>query len=84
MTDKRKTFVEEYIVDFNATQAAIRAGYSPRSAGKQGSRLLNDKSVRAKIDARLAEIAKRCGSSRERILRELGRIAFFNPGGRIS
>jgi phage terminase small subunit len=48
---KRQCFVEEYIIDLNATQAAIRAGYSPKTANEQGSRLLANASVRAAIDA---------------------------------
>lgn len=45
-------FAHEYVVDFNASQAAIRAGYSPASAGGQGSRLLK----RAHVAARIAEL----------------------------
>lgn len=46
---KRDVFCEQYIIDHNATQAAIRAGYSPRSAGTHGSRLLDDPKVQARI-----------------------------------
>jgi phage terminase small subunit len=47
--DKHQRFVEEYLVDLNATQAAIRAGYSPKSAECQGSRLLRNVKVAAAI-----------------------------------
>lgn len=51
MTPKQKRFVEEYLIDLNATQAAIRAGYAPRSAAVTGARLLTN----AKIAAAIAE-----------------------------
>ena len=41
LTEKQKRFVEEYLIDLNATQAAIRAGYSPKTAAEQGSQLLS-------------------------------------------
>jgi len=53
---KRKRFGDEYLIDLNATQAAIRAGYSKRSAYSQGSRLLKDVEVAAYIRARKAEL----------------------------
>ena len=40
MTKKQKRFIEEYLIDLNATQAAIRAGYSPKTANEQASRML--------------------------------------------
>lgn len=40
MTDKQARFCEEYMIDLNATQAAIRAGYSPKTANEQAARLL--------------------------------------------
>lgn len=49
LTDKQARFVEEYLVDLNATQAAIRAGYSKASANEQGARLLVNASVCAAI-----------------------------------
>ncbi len=53
--DKRERFITEYLIDSNATQAAIRAGYSPASAESQGSRLLRNAKVRAAIDAAQAK-----------------------------
>lgn len=58
MTPKQTKFVEEYLVDLNATQAAIRAGYSARTAQEQSSRLLSNVMVRAAINERQAEVAK--------------------------
>ncbi len=56
MTAKQQRFADEYLIDCNATQAAIRAGYARNSANEQGARLLANASVREYIDARLAEI----------------------------
>lgn len=49
LKDRRQRFVEEYLVDLNATQAAIRAGYSAKTAYSQGQRLLKDVEVQAAI-----------------------------------
>lgn len=49
LTPKQQRFVEEYLVDLNATQAAIRAGYAKNSAQEQSSRLLSNAMVRAAI-----------------------------------
>lgn len=79
LTAKQERFVEEYLVDLNATQAAIRAGYSVRSANKIGSELLGKTGIRSRIDQHLAELSKRTGINQERIMRELARIAFLDP-----
>lgn len=50
LTPKQQRFVEEYLVDLNATQAAIRAGYSPKTAEQQGSRLLGNVKVAGAIE----------------------------------
>lgn len=76
---KQQKFADEYLIDLNATQAAIRAGYSSRTASEQGSRLLSNVKIRAYIDARMAEHSKRTGVNQERIIRELARIAFLDP-----
>ena len=55
MTPKQERFVQEYLIDLNATQAAIRAGYSGKSAVKIGHQLLDK--TRHLIDAALAERA---------------------------
>lgn len=56
LTPKQERFVEEYIKDLNATQAAIRAGYSEKTAGVQGSVLLKNPNVSAEVKKRLDEI----------------------------
>lgn len=52
LTPKQARFVDEYLIDLNATQAAIRAGYSAQTANQQGPRLLESSAVMAAIDAR--------------------------------
>ncbi|MCY7486032.1 terminase small subunit [Paenibacillus alvei] len=79
LTAKQKRFADEYLIDLNATQAAIRTGYSSKTATEQGARLLANVKVRAYIDERMAEHSKRTGVNQERIIRELARIAFVDP-----
>lgn len=79
LTAKQERFCEEYLIDLNATQAAIRAGYSVESAGSIGSENLTKPEIRARIDTAMAERSKRTGINADRVLRELGRIAFLNP-----
>lgn len=78
MTNKQERFCEEYLIDLNATQAAVRAGYSAKTANEQGAQLLANLSVRARIDAALAEQSKRTGVTADRVVRELARVAFAN------
>lgn len=63
MTRKQDRFVKEYLIDLNATQAAIRAGYSPKTANEQGARLLANVSVQEAIAKAMAERSKRTGIS---------------------
>lgn len=79
LTAKQQFFADEYLIDLNATQAAIRAGYSAKTATEQGSRLLSNVKVRAYIDGLMAEHSRRTGVNQERIIRELARIAFLDP-----
>lgn len=78
MTKKQKLFVEEYLIDLNATQAAIRAGYSPDTANEQGSRLLANVSISNEISRAMAERSKRTGVNADRVVQELAKIAFVN------
>jgi phage terminase small subunit len=78
MTKKQKAFIEEYLLDLNATQAAIRAGYSPQTANEQGARLLANVSISGAIDKAMAERSKRTGVNQDRIVLELAKIAFAN------
>lgn len=78
MTAKQKRFCEEYLIDLNATQAAIRAGYSPETAKSVGSENLTKPDLRARIDAEIAKRSRRTGVSADRVVRELAKIAFVN------
>ena len=79
LTKKQKRFVEEYLIDLNATQAAIRAGYSPKTANEQGSQNLAKLSIQAAIDRAIAERSRRTGINQDRVLLELAKVAFLNP-----
>jgi len=79
LTLKQQAFVDEFLVDRNATQAAIRAGYSPRTAEQLGYQLLHHPSVRARIDAAIAEQSRRLGINADRVLLELAKLALANP-----
>lgn len=76
LTPKQERFVAEYLVDLNATQAAIRAGYSAKTAQEQGSRLLSNVMVAAAIKAKQVELAAKHDVTVERIIAELARIGF--------
>ena len=79
MTEKQKRFIAEYMIDLNATQAAIRAGYSPKTANEQGARLLVNVSIQTELQKAMAERSRRTGISQDRVILELARIAFVNP-----
>lgn len=76
MTKKQKRFVEEYLIDLNATQAAIRAGYSPDTAGSIGAENLKKPEIKSRIDKEMAERSRRTGINQDRVLQELARIGF--------
>ncbi len=79
MTPKQQLFVREYLVDLNATQAAIRAGYSERTAGQMGFDLLKNPQVAAAIQAGMDKRAAKVEITAERVLQEIARLAFFDP-----
>lgn len=76
LSAKQLRFVEEYLVDLNATQAAIRAGYSAATAKQQGSRLLTNDDVAAAIVAGRESRAERTSITADQVLQELARIGF--------
>ncbi|MFR5839921.1 MAG: terminase small subunit [Anaerobutyricum hallii] len=78
MTEKQKKFVEEYLIDLNATQAAIRAGYSVKNAGKIGHELLEKTRISNEVTRKIAERSRRTGINADRVLIELAKIAFVN------
>ncbi len=78
LTEKQQRFVDEYLIDLNATQAAIRARYSAKTADVQGSRMLGNVKVQQAISEAMAERSKRTGVNQDRIVMELAKIAFVN------
>lgn len=77
-TPRQAAFIDQYMVDRNATQAAIRAGYAKRAAGVEGSRLLANAKIRSEIDRRIAATAEKLEVTAERVVRELAKVAFAN------
>lgn len=78
LTEKQERFCQEYIIDFNGTQAAIRAGYSPDTANVIASENL----TKPNIQDRLAELKKKAaesfGITKQQLINELSKIAFFD------
>jgi phage terminase small subunit len=79
LTKKQKQFVDEYLVDLNATQAAIRAGYSTASARQIADENMSKPDIKNAIEKALAERSKRTGVNADRVILELAKIAFVNP-----
>jgi phage terminase small subunit len=77
--DRRERFAREYVVDLNATAAAIRAGYSPKTAQPQASRLLSNAMVAARVEQLKAEIAAKYNLTVERTVKQIARIAYGDP-----
>lgn len=77
LTAKEACFVDEYLIDLNATQAAIRAGYSPKTARQIASRLLSKANISAAIACAMAERSKRTGVTQDRVINELAKVAFL-------
>lgn len=75
LTDKQKRFVDEYLVDLNATQAAIRAGYSAKTAYSIGQENLRKPAIQAALARRQEAYAKRVEWTVEEILADLRTIA---------
>ncbi len=71
MTPKQERFVQEYRIDSNATQAAVRAGYSDHTAKQQGSRLLTNADVQAAIQVARADVRERVKVSVESVTKRL-------------
>ena len=91
LTPKQRKFVAEYLVDLNATRAAIRAGYSEKTADRIGPELLGKTCVREAVEAAQKRREKRTEITQDRVLNELARVAFGNsravmswgPGGLV-
>ena len=78
LTPKQLAFVSEYLKDLNATKAALRSGFSPRSAGTQGNALLQKPEISAAIQEGQQDAAARNEVTVDRIVQEYARIAFAN------
>lgn len=78
LTEKQQKFGDEYLIDLNGTQAAIRAGYSEKTAEQQAVRLLRNVRVQAYIQKRKAERIERTEITQDMVLRELAIVAFSN------
>ena len=75
LNERRQRFVAEYLKDPNAKQAAIRAGYSERTAEQQGSRLLGFVEVQEAIDKGRKRLAERSGITQEKVLARIWDMA---------
>jgi phage terminase small subunit len=76
LNDKQKRFCEEFLIDLNATQAAIRAGYSKKTAKEQASRLLTNVNVESYLSERQQQLQADTGITQRRVLEEYAKIAF--------
>jgi len=76
LNDKQRRFVGEYLIDLNATQAAIRAGYSEKTAGQQAFDLLKKPEIQESISTAMKAREERTEITQDRVLRELAKIGF--------
>lgn len=79
LTPKQEAFVREYLIDLNATQAAIRAGYSQKTAGAIGERLLKNVEVQNAIKNAMDARAANSELTAARVLGELCCLALYDP-----
>lgn len=79
LTAKQAAFVREYLVDLNATQAAIRAGYSKNRAGEIGYQQLRKTTIQAAIKEEMEKRAERTEITADKVLKEFAKLAFFDP-----
>ena len=75
---KQQLFVDEYLIDLNASQAAIRAGYSVASARDIGCENLTKPNIQEAIAKAMAERSRRTGINQDRVVEELAKLAFVN------
>ena len=79
LTPKQERFIDEYLIDLNATQAAVRAGYSPKYSNSNAPKLLQITAIQVAIQKRRDELSRKAEITQERVLEEYARIAFFDP-----
>lgn len=75
---KQLAFIDEYLIDLNATQAAIRAGYSEETSGAIGNENLQKPKIKDVIKQRLIERQKRTEITQDRVINEIAKLAFFD------
>ena len=78
LTEKQKRFCDEYLIDLNATQAAIRAGYSPKGMNKRVTRMMANEGITNYIQQHIKDREKRTEITQDKVLKELAAIAFSN------
>jgi phage terminase small subunit len=76
LTPKQQRFVDQYLIDLNATQAAVRAGYSAKTAHSAGPRLLENVGVAAAIQAAFAARSERVQITQDQVIAEFAKIGF--------
>lgn len=81
LTRKQRAFVAEYVKDWNGTQAAIRAGYSKRTANEQAARLLANVSIRAEVDRCLPSIDEIAGTLAAQMRGDMGEFLAIGSMG---
>ena len=79
LTPKQRRFVNEYLIDLNATQAAIRAGYSKKTAKDIGGENLSKPAIQAEIQKRQVKLQNTLEITQDRVLQEYARLAFYDP-----
>ena len=85
LTAKQQRFCDEYLIDLNATQAAIRAGYKKSEyTDTNANKLLDNTRIKDAIEKAMAERSKRTGINQDRVVQELARIAFVNASDVIN
>lgn len=78
LTEKQKKFCEEYVIDFNGTQAAIRAGYSKKTSNVTSSENLAKPNIQSYIQKLIKDREKRTEINADMVVKELAKIAFFD------
>lgn len=78
LNPRQRRFVEEYLIDLNATQAAIKAGYSKKTARQIGEENLTKPAIALAVKLAISERSERTEVNADRVLREYARIGFFD------
>ena len=83
LTDRQELFVSEYLLDLNASAAARRAGFSPKTHGARAAALMRNPAVRVRINIGLRELRERLGATALNVMRDMARVAFFDARNAI-